>query len=319
MKERKNKDPIDKRLTEVNKLVWRIMIVNATLGSIIIFLLSAVLFRMFNITFTPGYPVYAAIPATIYFIASIAQGSMHRDRMKEQIKILRIIGIKCPSLDEKLQTAYDNREKSNLIVRNLISNVTHGMDCIRCSSFMEGRKICLRVIVVISLSFALLSVTFINLGVSAIHFDGNDLMTQVNEAMYSISGSGHFPGGEGRDWEKGNLSSLEEDERVGEEGGGEEPGFNEGPLPDSGGGAGDAPDSDIWDVPTSAKISGTDINMEMHPEYGGEIEIRDVDGERGTSEFGMSSIESAGIPEREPVEYEEIIKKYFEKLLGETK
>ena len=100
--------------------------------------------------------------------------------------------------------------------------------------------------------------------------------------------------------------------------GGSVPGFNEGPLEGSGGGAGEEDNKDIYGAPSSARLEGRDVKMEVHPEYGGEVEIRDVEEQAASKSFKMpEEIQSAGTPEQEPVEYEEIIKKYFEKLSQE--
>jgi hypothetical protein len=106
-----------------------------------------------------------------------------------------------------------------------------------------------------------------------------------------------------------------DEEKLGGESGGEMPGFSEGPIPGFGGGVGEDSNPDIYGEASSAKIAGKDIYMEVHPEYGGEIEIKNVEQKKIGGEFtGDLRGKSAEIPEQDPVEYRELIKKYFQSL-----
>lgn len=57
--------------------------------------------------------------------------------------------------------------------------------------------------------------------------------------------------------------------------------------------------------------------MEMHPEYGGEIEIKEERIKSPSEEFSLEEAKGARGPQKDPVKYKEIIKRYFEKLLEE--
>ncbi|MCG2782806.1 MAG: hypothetical protein L6243_04380, partial [Candidatus Altiarchaeales archaeon] len=120
-------------------------------------------------------------------------------------------------------------------------------------------------------------------------------------------------------WASSNYSNEEEQERLGGKAGGQQPGINEGPTPGQGGGTGYTGEQDIFGDPSSAKIGGENVNIEIHPEYGGEIEIKDV-GEDSleSDEFSLSSVQGSKAPEEEPLKYEQIIKNYFEKLIEES-
>jgi hypothetical protein len=102
--------------------------------------------------------------------------------------------------------------------------------------------------------------------------------------------------------------------------GGKTPGYNEGPLPGEGGGVGTKGNKNIYAAPTTAKIEGQNVDMEVHPEYGGQINIEDTEQkEQANTNFQVpDAVEAARNPEQEAVEYADMIKTYFQKLSSEA-
>jgi hypothetical protein len=122
--------------------------------------------------------------------------------------------------------------------------------------------------------------------------------------------------GGGKEWERGNHSNKKEAEKIGGAYGGKAPGFSEGPLAGTGGGTGENDNQNLYGAPTSARIEGQNVKMEVHPEYGGEVDIEDTRKPSDTRPFNpLESVDSAASDRsQDPVEYEEVIRSYFEKL-----
>lgn len=302
-------DLITPRLEEVRRVISRLKLFTLILDSLIVFILSSIFFVLFGIEI-----ILAIIPSLIYFILrSISVVRDGRDMNVIEKKITQ----RYPSLDERLQTAYDNRERSNLIINRLISGVSERMDNISYSSFVEGKNISLKVFIIIFLLFALLTINFFHIREVSLNFQ-KDLSKFIDTSLSTSTENDKGFLGNGGEWERGKESSEYEQEKIGGESGGRIPGFSEGPIPGMGSGVGETPSSDIYGAPSSARIEGQDIEMEVHPEYGGEIEIRDVNEEVNTGEFKLpEEIKASSAPEQEPVKYEEIIRKYFERLSQE--
>jgi len=292
-----------KKLTEVDRVVTNLIIFNLVMDSIIVFLGFVILssFLRFDIKF-------AVIPAVLYLPLALLWKKM-------RMSTINLVTERYPSLDERLQTAYDNRDRTNFIIRRLNNDVSKRMDEICSSSFMDTKKLMVKSLMAVFLAFVFLSINFINF--SQFAPIGSDFLGDIGDSLGIKIGtsSGSEPGA----WESGNYSNEEEKERVGGKAGGQLPGISEGPIAGRGGGTGYTEESDIFGEPSSAKIEGENINIEIHPEYGGEIEIKDV-GERGmeTEEFSISDIKGSKAPGEEPRKYEQIIKNYFDKLVEES-
>lgn len=301
------KDLIGPRLGGARKTILALRFFGLVLESFIIYVLSALAFTLLEKDI-----VYALIPAGVYFLARSIIILAGTKTLKE------VVG-KYPSLDERLQTAYDNRNESNLIIDRLLADVSKRLDRMRASSFLESKAVTLKVSMVLFLLFALLTVNLFHIKKMGIDL-GDDLLKKVGDIPGALNGGDEtMDSGAGREWERGNHSAKDENEKLGGAQGGVVPGYNEGPLPGSGGGSGQEGNDNIYGAPSSAMVDGDDISLEVHPEYGGEVEIRDVENGGANRPFTMpEDIASAGTPQQEPVEYEEVIRKYFEKLSREA-
>ncbi len=75
---------------------------------------------------------------------------------------LRKISEKYPNFEESLKTAYDNRDKDNIIIRSLMKDASGEMDRIDTESFFNKKQIIFKVFLIIFLSFLLLLSTFLS-------------------------------------------------------------------------------------------------------------------------------------------------------------
>lgn len=303
------KDPITLNLGEVKKLYGKIHAFYVILNTIMVFLIVAIIFRFFTIPI-----IIAVCPAIIYMIVDFIY-RIH------QTNVIKSLVTKYPSLDERLQTAYENRWVSNIIVESLLKDVCRGMDKVRSSSFLDMRGLMSRTVLSVILVFILLSINFINIEDLGFNFRGlvgGDLLDKIEDLTgLDIVKDDEF---QADNEEKFESKHKVEEDKVGGESGGELPGINEGPIPGLGGGVGEESNPNIYGEPSSAKISGKNIDMEVHPEYGGEIEIKNVEQKRGEGEFSDNlKGKSAEIPEQDPVEYRELIKRYFQSLQNTLK
>lgn len=302
------KDPINSRVRDARFEIASIRIFSVTLESIIVYILCAIALSLAGVSV-----VFGIMPAFTYFMLKLAK--IVRDR-----RTISTIVQKYPELDERLQTAYDNRKESNVIVERLLADVSRGMDEMRSSAFMSGRGIFLRISVTVVLLFVLLSVHLVSIQQAGIHLRSN-----IERTLVDLTGEGEGSGDEdtmtmggGKEWERGNHSNKKETEKIGGAYGGKAPGFSEGPLAGTGGGAGENENQNLYGAPTSARIEGQNVKMEVHPEYGGEVDIEDTRKPSDTRPFaGVEAESTASDRSQEPVEYQEVIKAYFEKLSSE--
>ncbi len=297
-------DPIVSRLNEVKKLSWKIHAFCVILNTIIVFLAFAIILRFFGIP-----AIIAACPAIVYLMINVIY-RIHRTN------VIKSIVIRYPSLNERLQTAYDNRNARNIIVESLIKDVSRRMDKIWYSSFLDTKEVMSRTILTVILVFIFLSINFINIEDLGFNFQGligRDFLDQIeNLTGFDIV---HDNGFQWEKEEKFESKNRVDEDKLGGKSGGELPGINEGPIPGFGGGAGEESNPDIYGKASSAKIAGRDIDMEVHPEYGGEIEIKDVEEEEIRGQFSRNlKGKSAEIPEQDPVWARELIREYFQSL-----
>jgi len=309
---KKLNDLILENLDEVVKFSIKIRIFRIILNAIIVSLLFAILLRLFAI-----HAIISIFFGILYFILSLIYLSLRASLYRNDA--IHLIVDRYPSMNERLQAAYDNIKKSNIIVDSLRSDVLKRFKKMYCSSFLDMGPIITRVFLSVILIFILLSINFI-------HFEGfaansiphgenilGDIINSIGFGNKRIDNTRNI-----EEFVSENFTTREriEEDSIGGESGGQLPGISEGPIPGMGGGVGYEENPDIFGEPSSARIHGDNINMEIHPEYGGEIEIEDVEVEkRKLNRFEERLMgKSAEIPEQEPPEYSEIIRKYFQSL-----
>jgi hypothetical protein len=92
-------------------------------------------------------PVKFIAPVLAIIIAVTASVLLHRKDKK--INVLRLIENKYPELNEKLSTAYDNRDETNVIVDSLKSIVSDAMKVVSPSQLLAKGKIISKIILTI--------------------------------------------------------------------------------------------------------------------------------------------------------------------------
>ncbi|HIE34192.1 MAG TPA: hypothetical protein EYP86_03535 [Candidatus Altiarchaeales archaeon] len=304
---KKKTDPIISNIDEVAEFSIKLQIFEIIINTVLISLTLAIIFRIFAF-----YALLAIFFGILYFILAIIHLLIRSGKFR--FEALYSIVDRYPSLDERLQTAYDNRKVRNIILDSLRSEVSSGLEKMRYSSFLETGPIVTKILVSIVLIFTLLSINFINfegIDMNPIPFIGdNEIIQQIANSV----GLGTNPDKAFNPESGENFTSREKvnEDLIGGGSGGKLPGINEGPLPGEGGGVGSEENPNIFGDPSSAKIYGENLDMEMHPEYGGEIEIKNI-GRRDLTQRFSDRLrgKSADIPEQEPVKYEKMIRKYF--------
>ncbi len=92
-------------------------------------------------------PIFIITPILAFIIAIIGAFLLHRNDHKKNVTL--IIENKYPELREKLRTAYDNRNESNVIVESLKSLVSSGLTIVSASRLVAAGIVVTKIIVVI--------------------------------------------------------------------------------------------------------------------------------------------------------------------------
>jgi hypothetical protein len=95
----------------------------------------------------PQFPVALIPPVLAFIIAIIGAFLLHRKDRKKNVTLLT--ENKYPDLKEKLRTAYDNRDETNVIVDSLKSLVSELLTGVSASKLLSGRVVATKIILVI--------------------------------------------------------------------------------------------------------------------------------------------------------------------------
>lgn len=281
---RGKKDGLELRVGKAASLLLDISLFEYALVFITAFLASLLLLAVFGISIFHSF-VPAAAAVVMAYIAR---------RAKDKTSTLEKIERGNPLLKDSLRAAYDNRKNDNLIVRELVRDVSYNLEDLQTDSYLSLRRTNFYVITSIILVFLILGLMFIG-------FEGLGL-------------TGFFGGGGG-----GSGSSESNSQGSGSGGGGTE-------------GSGDTKDSqdtsigqggpqDIYGDVSIARIEGNDMDIEIHPEYGEGNEIADSDDSGGRAaeiqEGFIQATAAESYVENIPAELEGAVRRYFEKLVEE--
>ncbi|MCS4541021.1 MAG: hypothetical protein HY929_01665 [Euryarchaeota archaeon] len=271
------------RINKIKGAVRRIKVFYIFLDAILVLLIFSLVFLLINIPV-----VYAVIIFTIYAILAI---------IKRKTNIFRIIEENYEYFRERLRTAYDNKERSSIIIKHLNEEITKKMDnAVEYSSFLDARKIRLKVFLSIFLVFIFLFFSFMNIKV----VDAPNLLSSiVTKKPVEVPSSIE---------EEGKNKPTASAQRKKSPGGGKEA-FE-----------------DIYGQSSIAKIEGEKINLELYV-GAGELKVRDLkDFKERKESFSTISPSFPATPtiaesysENIPEKYEEVVRKYFEKLTEESK
>ena len=307
-----------RKLRETRREHWRIRVYIALINAIIVFLLSAII-----LSFMKTDMLIALAPALIYLVYEFFISSDESERA-----LVERISLNNPDIREHIKTAYDNRKNKgrNIVLLSLSKEVSRIIDQTGVSSLMDSNKLVFKTVSAVFLSFILLSVNIMGFNVSFMHsLMDSEGIKHLIDGIEDSTGFDLRDGLSGTGEKKEYMAddryedSLERPD-IGSSHGGVIPGFDEGEIPDSGGGAGSTSDENIFGDPSTASIEGRNVDMKLHPEYGGNIELRDVEDEAGKWEIPESDLqgEASIMPDQDPVEYKEFIKRYFEAMQQEV-
>jgi len=298
------------KVLEAKAVLWAIKVYNILLDFIVGFLFSAFMLQVVGLSL-----LWAVVPAFAFALFRLLQEYLDRNF------IMRLKG-KYDRLDERLKTALEHQGARNVIVEDLMADVTKRMDDVETSTFMDSSDVSKRVYAIVALSFLLLTVTVLDLrsvlyGSVDYLLDTVGLKDQVAN-LAGKTGTG-FEAEAGNKWENSSYAD-DNREKLGAQPGGERPGASQGPIPGKGSGTGADTAKDIYGKASSANIAGKDVDFRLHPEYGGDIEIRETGGLARDNEFRLDSVESVEECAECVVgpEHEELVRKYFEKILPDA-
>ncbi len=304
-------DDILRRVREVRRFVYGVFFYYAVLDFVAAFLATAIVFDFAGIGVT-----YALAVALVYSLVRALKKIKRSD-------VIADIETHYRGLQERLTTAYDCRDCDNVLVRRLRADVLAKMQSIESTPFIDSAAAMKRVLAVIVLCFV-----FIGVGTAefktfpVVEFIGeNPVLNEAREAINNLPGGNEIGvDEEDRSWEASNWSNPDEQDTLGAEAGGRKPGVSYGPIPGTGGGAGEDVNEQIFGQASSASLEGQDIDFRLHPEYGGDIEIsQEGDEVRRPADFAfpdVASLEECAECIVGPEHYE-IVRRYFEKLAEE--
>lgn len=149
---------VEKLFKQLKREYWKIKILQGFLDSIILFQLSYLLLKIFEVSIPVNYPAYSvvAVFCLFFFVAD----SLYRS----QGYSIEIYEQENPELAEILRTAHDNIDESSLPAEKLFDEVTDTARKISSESIIPNRAILAKVV---TISF--LGVATVVAGVTTIH------------------------------------------------------------------------------------------------------------------------------------------------------
>ena len=205
-----------------------------------IFIIFQVEYFLNKSSFYLPIPVKFVPPVIAFIIAIISAFLLHKKDSKINVNLL--IENKYLELREKLRTAYDNRDETNVIVESLKDNVSDALTIVSSSHLLAKSAI---------ISKILVTIIFIA-GVATISSNPNQYAIPpdtISDNFKNITGIGQGPANE----TIAPVGQLENIQNVGYKGGGE-----------------------IFGKPKIASLEGKNIDLTLYSGMGTGFEVRDV-------------------------------------------
>lgn len=130
------------KIREIRSAILKLRVFETLLDAVALFLFLSLIFLLLRVKVA-----YALIPSFVYILLSAVKS---RDA-------LQMVEERYPNFRERLRAAYDNRGKDNIIIRDLGDKISREMDSVRCSSFLETRKVAGKIFLSIFLALIILS------------------------------------------------------------------------------------------------------------------------------------------------------------------
>ena len=127
------------QLNELRKSIIHYKFIEIALDLVIILLLSLLVFHFLGVK----NDMALILPILIYLFIIL--------KYKFRFNLIRIIEEDHPVLKERLSTAYDNKEQTNVVVNDLARSVLNDMDRLKYSSFISVKRIAIRVAIILAL------------------------------------------------------------------------------------------------------------------------------------------------------------------------
>lgn len=213
------------------------------------------------------------------FVLSLTIAILWSRRLRKQ-KIVNIIEDKCPPLKERLRTAYDNRELTNIIAIDLMQSVVSSTKSVNNSILLDRKR---------------MKITLVFLMVSVL-LAGGALFTDIRSEITPPDIQETI----------GNIPFLPNGEEITPE---------TSPLDDGNGPSGE----DIIGDPSVIIVEGEEVDLTLPPgsEQGfddaGEDESLPPDF-KPSSSYDVGRMSSSAYYEELPEGYEDLIKSYFEEI-----
>lgn len=298
-------DDLSKKLNEARLTCWLLQSYSTIIDFFVAFLFSAIIINIFGVPL-----IYGVVPGIIYSIGLLYKRISRGD-------IVCSIENQYKNLDERLSTAQDNIGRDNIILQSLRKDMVKKMESVESSTFFESRRMALKIGGVIAMSFILISMSVADIQDldQITKLKNLDAFSRAKKLRSGLTENPDKDEGINRR-EKSNYSTEEEIDQLGAGGGGLQPGYSEGPLAGKGAGVGEDSPREIYGDASTANLLGDDLDFQLHPEYNGQIEIRETERENRLEDFTIPEIRSYDACRECAIgpEHEEIIRRYFEKI-----
>ncbi|WP_342305317.1 hypothetical protein [Methanolobus sp. ZRKC5] len=216
------------------------------------------------------------------FLALILTFLIHR--RDDRTGILLVVEEKYPNLQEKLRTAYDNRDTDNIIVKDLLNIVSSGISKVQSSAFLRRRRL--------TLGLVLILISASTLGIIM----SNDIRTGVGPDDFEklLEDAGLLPDDDNTPDDLYDIDDQTSD-------------------------TGDSGNENLTGETAIIVVEGTEVDLTLPPGTGTgfsnqqEAEEADEDFDQ-SSPYEISIISSQAYYEELPEGYESVIKSYFEEM-----
>lgn len=258
-----------KRLNELKWVLRKIRIFEVLLDSMLLLIFSSLLLFAMNL------PVlYAFAPPFGYLLMQVAK---RRDLFKS-------IESKREELRERLECAYDNSKKDNIVVRSLSEDVAALLRKTRHSFFIDERKIVIKVVAMVLFVFGFVFITFMNIKPLNVPDLAEEAAKQIAQReTTSAKPAGGILGA----FEIGAPNQTQEAAR------------------------------ELFGAPSVAKIEGEKITMELYL-GGGELNVRETKAEQreflASPAFPAEATAAETYAENVPEKHEKVVRQYFEQV-----
>ncbi len=139
-------------ITEVRSTLAKLLVFEAALNAILVFLIAFLLLSIFNLPL-----IYPIAVAALYFFIYV--------RNKSKLSKIRMVEQKYSNLNEKLRTAAEYTNEENRVINSLHSEVLQDLRNVQESSFISEKKLFTKTGVIIALCFLIFLLSPVTLGI----------------------------------------------------------------------------------------------------------------------------------------------------------